>query len=100
MRRTHVCLLEYPIDNTEARSRTLRTSDDLESVVSSLQVDASLKLRLFVVEDLSREVIEALGYHLKIDPSFFRDHIIDSQSDHLGTLGQRIQVVLLNAHII
>lgn len=98
MRRSHVCILEYPKDNTEARSRTLRTSDNLESVLSSIQVDASLKLRLFVVEDLSREVIEALGHHLKIDPSFFRDHIIDSQWDHLGMLGQRNHIVPLNAH--
>lgn len=76
----------------------MRTSDDLQSVLSSLQVDESLKLRLFVVEDLSREVIEALGHHLKIDPSFFRDHIIDSQWDHLGMFGHRVLVVLLKAH--
>lgn len=39
--------------------------------------DKSVKTRLFVVEDLSRHVIEALGYHFKIDPSFFREHIVD-----------------------
>lgn len=76
----------------------MKTPDDLENVLSSLQADASLQLRLFVVEDLSREVIEALGHHLKIDPSFFRDHIIDSQWDHLGMLGYRVLIVLLNAH--
>ena len=37
----------------------------------------SIKTRLFVVEDLSRDVIEAFGYHFKIDPSFFREHIVD-----------------------
>lgn len=33
------------------------------------------KGRLFVVEDLSSSVIEHLGSHFDIDPSFFRDHI-------------------------
>ncbi|KAL8850303.1 MAG: hypothetical protein Q9221_004718 [Calogaya cf. arnoldii] len=33
--------------------------------------------RLFVVEDLSRDVIETLGLHLDIDPMFFRGHISD-----------------------
>ncbi|KAK0129890.1 hypothetical protein ONS96_000436 [Cadophora gregata f. sp. sojae] len=35
------------------------------------------KLRLFVVEDLSRDVIEALGSRLDIEPAFFREHIVD-----------------------
>jgi hypothetical protein len=34
-------------------------------------------LRLFVVEDLSRDVIELLGAHLDIEPAFFREHIVD-----------------------
>ncbi|KAF3765406.1 hypothetical protein M406DRAFT_229013, partial [Cryphonectria parasitica EP155] len=33
--------------------------------------------RLFVVEDLSRDVIELLGNELDIDPHFFRGHISD-----------------------
>ncbi|KAI1211762.1 uncharacterized protein F4807DRAFT_401046 [Annulohypoxylon truncatum] len=33
--------------------------------------------RLYVVEDLSRDVIEQLGYKLDIDPLFFREHIND-----------------------
>jgi hypothetical protein len=35
-------------------------------------------LRLFVVEDLSREVIEQLGYHFNIEPDFFRAHIYEN----------------------
>ncbi|KAH7419032.1 hypothetical protein BKA64DRAFT_2683 [Cadophora sp. MPI-SDFR-AT-0126] len=35
------------------------------------------KLRLYVVEDLSRDVIEALGSKLDIEPAFFREHIVD-----------------------
>lgn len=33
--------------------------------------------RLFIVEDLSREVVEHLGWKLDIDPLFFREHIND-----------------------
>lgn len=33
--------------------------------------------RLFVVEDLSRDIIEILGGELDIDPLFFREHISD-----------------------
>jgi hypothetical protein len=35
------------------------------------------KLRLFVVEDLSRTVIEQLGSTFDIDPEFFRAHVFD-----------------------
>ena len=33
--------------------------------------------RLFVVEDLSSAVIETLGFHLDVDPRFFRSHLED-----------------------
>ena len=33
--------------------------------------------RLFIVEDLSRDVIEALGSKFDVDPHFFRGHISD-----------------------
>ena len=33
--------------------------------------------RIFIVEDLSRDVIEALGAQYDIDPLFFRSHILD-----------------------
>jgi hypothetical protein len=36
-----------------------------------------IQFRLFVVEDLSRSVIESLGSKFDIDPSFFREHIND-----------------------
>jgi hypothetical protein len=39
--------------------------------------DEEIKLRLFVVEDLSRDVIEILGANLDIEPAFFREHIVD-----------------------
>lgn len=34
-------------------------------------------LRLFIVEDLSQQVIEMLGSRFDIDPMFFRDHVDD-----------------------
>jgi hypothetical protein len=36
-----------------------------------------VQFRFFVVEDLSRRVIEALGSKFDLDPSFFREHIND-----------------------
>ncbi|KAF2667797.1 hypothetical protein BT63DRAFT_480711 [Microthyrium microscopicum] len=36
-----------------------------------------VRFRLFVSEDLSRRVIESLGSTYDIDPSFFREHIVD-----------------------
>ncbi|TRX94479.1 hypothetical protein FHL15_004634 [Xylaria flabelliformis] len=36
-----------------------------------------VKLKLSVVEDLSHEVIERLGYRFDTDPDFFRSHIHD-----------------------
>jgi hypothetical protein len=35
------------------------------------------KFRLFVVEDLSSNVIELLGAHYDVEPAFFRDQIVD-----------------------
>jgi hypothetical protein len=40
-------------------------------------IDQKVQFRLYVVEDLSRDVIEALGSKLSIEPSFFRAHIVD-----------------------
>lgn len=36
-----------------------------------------VKARLFVIEDLSADVIEALGARFDVDPLFFRGHISD-----------------------
>ncbi|PVH89938.1 hypothetical protein DL98DRAFT_476438 [Cadophora sp. DSE1049] len=53
-----------------------RGSED--SGVSGGQPPANeCKLRLYVVEDLSRDVIEALGSKLDIEPAFFREHVVD-----------------------
>ncbi|KAJ0109737.1 hypothetical protein J7T55_004286 [Diaporthe amygdali] len=77
MRKTNVCLLEYPRQGSGVETKTFNDSTDLQEFLSDMREDESVKTRLFVVEDLSRNVIEALGYHFKIDPSFFREHIVD-----------------------
>ncbi|KAJ3563148.1 hypothetical protein NPX13_g8301 [Xylaria arbuscula] len=83
--RTNVGQLEYLNDNTvklvgqyttpEQLTAALRDSDKRGK--RGLRDRSQVGLRLFVVEDLSREVIERLGYHFDIDPDFFRSHIMD-----------------------
>jgi hypothetical protein len=77
--RTNVTRLDYLNDgsvvseryNNPASLKTALTGGNLEK-------DADKRgLRLFVVEDLSRDVIEHLGRHLDIEPDFFREQIFD-----------------------
>lgn len=80
MARTRVSLLEYPMDDGKPITRKdFMDSSEMDKHIESLKDkdDSSVKLRLFVVEDLSREVIETLGGHYDVDPSFFREHIVD-----------------------
>lgn len=80
MARTRVNLLEYPMHGTEVSSREFTDPGELDRHIKGLKgKDASsVKLRLFVVEDLSRDVIESLGSHYDVDPSFFREHLVDN----------------------
>jgi hypothetical protein len=48
-----------------------RLAQDLTTINDKVQ------FRLYVVEDLSSDVIEVLGSGLEIEPSFFRAHIVD-----------------------
>lgn len=77
MQRTKVHLLEYPKEGSGVEEVRCHDTETLKDCLSSLSENESVKTRLFVVEDLSRDVIEALGSHFKIDPSFFREHIVD-----------------------
>jgi hypothetical protein len=50
-----------------------KTKESLETALSKQnETEKDLDARVFVVEDLSRDVIEALGFHLEIDPYLFR----------------------------
>lgn len=59
-------------DNMEVTSHVI----DIYDLAEVLQNTSSRKGgRLFLVEDLSNEVIEILGTHLDIEPEFFASHI-------------------------
>lgn len=79
MLKTKVHLLDYPRHSDKPKLYEYNTSEALkEKFAKELNDhDDSVKFRLWVVEDLSREVIETLGAHYDIDPSFFREHIVD-----------------------
>lgn len=72
-------MLEYPEEAKAPKRTDFNDSEMLQESLKELdsQQDSSVKFRLFVVEDLSREVIETLGAHYDVDPSFFREHIVD-----------------------
>jgi hypothetical protein len=79
VKRTNVARLDFLADGQITRTN-FTTAKDLEDGLSKLNLDADSKdvqFRLFVVEDLSRCVIEALGSKFDIDPAFFREHIND-----------------------
>lgn len=92
-----MCLLEYSEQGALIHDQEIYNPDELGTVLSGLREDVSVQLRLFVVEDLSRAVIEALGFHFKIDPSFFREQIVDSDLYSIRMLGQEISYAL-NGH--
>lgn len=70
-------MLEYPKQNGAVVKTEIKKASALKKYFSQPRDDASVRLRLFVVEDLSREVIETLGSKFDIDPSFFREHLVD-----------------------
>jgi hypothetical protein len=72
--RTNVTRLEY-LKSGEVKEKNYNTIDKLKKALE--EDDGDSELRLWVVEDLSRDVIEALGHKLDIEPAFFREHIVD-----------------------
>lgn len=91
-RRTEICVLEYSNDDTancdiavnisvkERRITGNETEDmDVEQLKTELHSANSLEaiLRLYMVEDLSRNFIEAMGTDFGIEPDFFRAYIVD-----------------------
>jgi hypothetical protein len=78
-KRTKVTRLDY-LSTGEVVPQKYKTPEGLRTALErEAQENDSDKrqLRLFIVEDLSREVIELLGAHLDIEPAFFREHIVD-----------------------
>ena len=77
--RTKVTRLDY-LASGKVEEAHYSKSDDLREALVAISDEEPEKqppLRLYVVEDLSRDVIELLGSHLDIEPSFFRSHIMD-----------------------
>lgn len=75
--KTKVCVLEYPKEGPEVLKTRINEASELKEYLSKEHDDSPTKFRLFVVEDLSRSVIEALGSKFDVDPSFFREHLVD-----------------------
>lgn len=78
-KRTNVTRLDY-LKSGEVKQEDCKTSKDLHNALNEKsygQNGDDIQLRLFIVEDLSRDVIELLGTHLDIQPAFFREHIVD-----------------------
>ncbi|KAI0115721.1 hypothetical protein GGR51DRAFT_360573 [Nemania sp. FL0031] len=73
--KTNVSVLDYY--STEVKRKTYTSAQDLRRNLDSGIEDDGVKFRLYVVEDLSRDVIDALGQKFGIEPDFFRAHIVD-----------------------
>jgi hypothetical protein len=69
--RTTVMLIEPDVE-IQSRQTFITKPGDLKSTLMALKRPGT---KLFIVEDLSQQVIESLGFSFKIDPLFFREHI-------------------------
>ncbi|KAJ2999171.1 hypothetical protein NUW58_g85 [Xylaria curta] len=72
--KTKVCVLDY--HSEEVKKELFTSAEKLKTSLGS-DIPDEVEFRLYVVEDLSRDVIEALGQKFKIEPDFFRAHIVD-----------------------
>jgi hypothetical protein len=72
--KTNVARLDF-LPDEEITCTHFKKPEELKAGLDEKPHD--VQFRLFVVEDLSREVIELLGAKFDIDPSFFRAHIND-----------------------
>ncbi|KAM0492522.1 hypothetical protein ACHAP8_009877 [Fusarium lateritium] len=76
IQRTNVTVLDFSQDGNVTRRRCT-VADELNDELrrNSRPTFEKSSLRLIVVEDLSRSVVETLGAMFDIDPAFFRQHI-------------------------
>jgi hypothetical protein len=75
--RTKVAVLSFEPKTASIRE-DLSNIDELTAFLNRPGNDHdNVHARLFIVEDLSRDVIEELGTRFDVDPSFFRGHISD-----------------------
>ncbi|KAI1011911.1 hypothetical protein LB503_004477 [Fusarium chuoi] len=79
-RKMNVASLRFKDDGQAEQNPTdnLHRPEDLRRAIKiAKKPESGVKFSLFIVEDLSRDVIETLGSELAIDPRFFRAHITD-----------------------
>jgi len=75
--RTKVCIIDY-VAGQPATTRDCNTLKELQEALHNCAESVEQpQARLFIVEDLSREVIDHLGSHQDIDPLLFASHISD-----------------------
>lgn len=75
--RTKVAMLTFEPNAAVHRDDFSNIIDLYYALNRSQHKHDEVHARLFVVEDLSRDVIEALGARFDVDPLFFRGHISD-----------------------
>lgn len=74
-RRTNVASVDFISGQPAPIISYMNTPESLAQCLDQQAVPGAS--RLYIVEDLSRDVIEHLGSKLDIDPLFFREHIND-----------------------
>ncbi|KAE8420444.1 hypothetical protein BDV36DRAFT_306857 [Aspergillus pseudocaelatus] len=72
--KTSITLYEYYSDNTAASVEI----DDPESISYYRDAPEGLSGRVFIVEDLSKRTIHALGETFGVTPEFFEEHLLNS----------------------
>ena len=75
--RTKVAMLTFEPDTAVHRVDFSDSKDLATALNGPHNAHDDVHARLFVVEDLSRDVIEAFGARFDVDPLFFRGHISD-----------------------
>lgn len=76
--RTNIAILDFNSGGQVQKPVYCKNTTDLKTQLENEQDKANdVIARLFIVEDLSRDVIEILGARFDIDPRFFRGQISD-----------------------
>jgi hypothetical protein len=61
MKKTKVCVLDYATESDKVSAHHVAFIEALNEYLEE-EIDESIRFRLYVVNDLSRDVIEALGH--------------------------------------
>lgn len=81
-------MLRYDKDGTTVTpKKVFKSPRELDNALYNLKTPSEQGdsgFNLVVVEDLSRDVIELLGSHFDIDPSFFRQHVANRAWHKVG----------------